>query len=137
MEALPGGGLALESKRIAFFPQNAVGAQNPVLVLLPDPGVRNEKLPASRGTEGPHRKRDRIPRIEITGQVNAPREWSPYDEGNAIDPVDGSWMRTELEKGPAVRSIVEPLELLVSDHGRKRYGSSHSHCSFPLRESKR
>ncbi len=111
--------LALEGKRIALFPQNAVGAQNPILVFLPDPGMGNEKLPASRGTEGPHRKRERIPRIEITGQVNAPRHWSPYDEGNAIDPVDGSWVRTKLEKGPALRSIVEPLELLVFDDGRK------------------
>ena len=33
----------------------------------------------------------------------------PYEEGNAINSVDGSRMRTELEKGPAVRSLVETL----------------------------
>ena len=53
-QGMNNGGIARRSshlsKRIAFFPQNAVGAQNPVLVLLPDPSVRNE---SSRHPEEP------------------------------------------------------------------------------------
>ena len=41
------GRLALEGKRIALFPQYAVGAQNPVFVFLTNPCVWNEQFPTS------------------------------------------------------------------------------------------
>src|SRR6185369_13610803 len=91
------------------------------LVVVANPGLRNEQLPIADAAHA-HRMPPPVPEIEIADDADALCVRRQYHEGDAIDAVQRHRVRAELVVDSLMGAFAEQMEIEVAQDRRKAVG---------------